>query len=55
MTIVIAKIKTYNGKNKHIQLRHNLAKQLLKSGTISNDQCSQTRNSYEDREGAKRS
>ena len=34
-TIVIAKNKTYNGKNKHIQLRHNLVKQLLKSRTIS--------------------
>ena len=25
-TIAIAKNKTYNGKNKHIQLRHNLVK-----------------------------
>jgi len=33
--IVITKNKTYNGKNRHIQLRHNLVKQLLKSGTIS--------------------
>jgi len=36
-TIVIAKNKTYNGNNRHIQLRHNLVKQLLKSGTISID------------------
>ena len=35
--ITIAKNKNYNGKNKHIQLRHNLVKQLLKSGIISND------------------
>ncbi|WVZ22914.1 hypothetical protein V8G54_001458 [Vigna mungo] len=28
-TIAIAKNKNYNGKNKHIQLRHNLVKQLL--------------------------
>jgi len=33
--IATAKSKTYNGKNKHIQLRHNLVKQLLKRGTIS--------------------
>jgi len=33
--IAIAKNKTYNGKNRHIQLRHNLVKQLLKRGTIS--------------------
>jgi len=36
-TIVITKNKTYNGKNTHIQLRHNLIKQLLKSETISID------------------
>jgi len=36
-TIAIAKNKNYNGNNKHIQLRHNLVKQLLKSGTISID------------------
>jgi len=35
--IGIAKNKTYNGKNRHIQLRHNLVKQLLKRGTISID------------------
>jgi len=29
--IAIAKNKNYNGKNRHIQLRHNLVKQLLKS------------------------
>jgi len=36
-TIAITKNKNYNGKNRHIQLRHNLVKQLLKSGTISID------------------
>jgi len=36
-TIAIAKNKSYNEKNRHIQLRHNLVKQLLKSGTISID------------------
>ena len=36
-TIAIAKNKKYNGRNKHIQLRHNLVKQVLKSGTISID------------------
>ena len=35
--ITIAKKKNYNGKNIHIQLRHNLVKQLLKSGIISID------------------
>ena len=34
-TIVVAKNKTYNEKNKHIQLRHNVVKQLLKNKTIS--------------------
>ena len=34
--IVIAKNKTFNRKNRHIQLRHNMAK-LLKHGTISID------------------
>ena len=33
-TIAIAKTKTYNGKNRHIQLRRNLVKQLLKSEMI---------------------
>ena len=28
--IAVAKNKTFNGKNKHIQLRHNVVKQLLK-------------------------
>jgi len=32
LAIDIAKNKTYNGKNKHIQLTHDLVKQLLKSG-----------------------
>jgi len=36
-TITIAKNKNYNGKNRHIQVRHNLVKQLLKSGIISID------------------
>ena len=35
--IAIAKNKTFNGKNRHIQLRHNVVKQLLKDGTISID------------------
>ena len=33
-TIVVAKNKTFNGKNRHIQLRQNVVKQLLKDGTI---------------------
>ena len=33
----MAKNKTFNGKNRHIQLRHNVVKQLLKDGTISID------------------
>ena len=32
--IAVAKNKTFNGKNKYIQLRHNVVKQLLKDGTI---------------------
>ena len=36
-TIAIAKNKAFNGKNIRIQLRHNLVKHLLKSGTISID------------------
>jgi len=43
-TIVIAKNKNYNGKNGHIQMRHNLVKQLLKSGTISIDYVKSERN-----------
>ena len=35
--IAVAKNKSYNGKNRHIQLRHNVVKQLLKDGTISID------------------
>ena len=35
--IAIAKNKTFNGKNRHIQLRHNVVKQLLKDRTISID------------------
>ena len=35
--IAMAKNKTYNGKNRHIQLRHNVVKQLLKNETISID------------------
>jgi len=42
--IAIAKNKNYNGKNKHIQLRSNLVKQLLKSGTISIDYVKSKRN-----------
>ena len=33
--IAIAKNKTFNGKNRHIRLRHNIVKQLLKDGIIS--------------------
>ncbi|KAG8657733.1 hypothetical protein MANES_03G098716v8, partial [Manihot esculenta] len=36
-TIAIAKSKTFNGKNRHIHLRHNVIKQLPKNGTISID------------------
>ncbi|KAG8642354.1 hypothetical protein MANES_12G078151v8 [Manihot esculenta] len=32
--IAIAKNKTFNGKNRHIRLKHNVIKQLLKDGTI---------------------
>lgn len=35
--IAVAKNKTYNGKNRHVQLRHNVVKQLQKSGMISID------------------
>ena len=44
LAIAIAKNKTYNGKNKHIKLRHNLVKQLLKRGTISIDYVKPERN-----------
>ena len=33
----IAKNKTFNGKNKHIRLRHEVVKQLLKDGIVSID------------------
>jgi len=42
--IAIAKNKTYNGNNRHIHLRHNLVKQLLKRGTISIDYVNSERN-----------
>ena len=35
--ISIAKNKTFNGKNKHIRLRHEILKQLLKDVIISID------------------
>ena len=35
--ISIAKNKTFNGKNKHIHLRHEVVKQLLMDGIISID------------------
>jgi hypothetical protein len=35
--ISIAKNKTFNGKNRHVRLRHNVVKQLLKDGVISID------------------
>jgi len=44
LAIAIAKNKSYNGKNRHLQLRHNLVKQLLKSGTISIDYVKSIRN-----------
>ena len=34
-TIVIAKNKTFNGKNRYVQLRHNVVNQLLKDEIIS--------------------
>ena len=30
----MTKNKTFNGKNRHIQLRHNMVKQMLRDGTI---------------------
>ena len=35
--IAIAKNNSYNGKNRHIRLRHDIVKQLLKDGIISID------------------
>ncbi len=35
--ITIAKNKTFNSKNRHIHLRHDVDKQPLKDGTISID------------------
>ena len=35
--IAIAKNKSFNGKNRHIRLRHDVIKQLLKDGIISID------------------
>ena len=35
--IANAKNKTFNGKNRHIRLRHNIIKQLLKTDVISID------------------
>ena len=35
--ITIAKNKIFNGKNRYIQLRHDVIKQLLKDGIISID------------------
>jgi len=35
--IAVAKNKAFNGKNRHIQLRHIVVNQLLKDGTISID------------------
>ena len=35
--ISIAKNKSFNGKSKHIRLRHEVVKQLLKDGIISID------------------
>ena len=35
--ISISKNKAFNGKNRHIRLRHEVVKQLLKDEIISND------------------
>ena len=35
--ISVAKNKAFNGKNRHIRLRHEVVKQLLKDGIISID------------------
>ena len=35
VTIAKAKSKLFNGKNKHIRLRHNIVRQLLETGVIS--------------------
>ena len=37
VAIARAKNKTYNGKSRHIRLRHNTVKQLLEHGVISID------------------
>jgi hypothetical protein len=36
-TIARAKSKIYNGKSRHIRLRHNIVRQLIESGVISMD------------------
>ena len=35
--IVVANNKAYNGKNRHIKLRYEVIKQLLKDGVVSID------------------
>ena len=35
--IVMARSKIYNGKNRHIRMRHSIVKQLLESGVVSLD------------------
>ena len=42
--IAIAKNKSFNGKNRHIRLRHDVVKQLLKDGIISIDYVKSERN-----------
>ena len=42
--IAIAKNKAFNGKSRHIRLRHNIVKQLLKDGIISIDYVKSERN-----------
>ena len=37
VVIAITKNNDYNGKNRHIRLRHKIVKQLLKNGSISID------------------
>ena len=36
-TIARAKSKIYNGKSRHIRLRHNIVRQLINNGVMSSD------------------
>ena len=42
--IANAKSKIYNGKNRHIRLRHNIVRQLIENGIMSLDFVSSERN-----------